>query len=113
MTDEKVAINYGKQLNDRHINHGQVIINHQFGIKGWQLTLYQHTRKPVENELQIIHSRNNHWITASTVLSIPDVYYSLFDNVDADTTMNCLASHISNFRKCQSNRAVMTVACLQ
>ena len=54
-----------------------------------QLTLYQHTRKPVENELQIIHSRNNHWITASTVLSTPscvDVYDSLFDNVDADTT---------------------------
>jgi len=51
--------------------------------------LYQHTRKPVENELQIIHSRNNHWITASTVLSTPgciDVYDSVFDDVDADTT---------------------------
>ena len=65
MTDEKVAINYSKQLNDRHINHAQVIIKNQFGIKGLQLTLYQHTRKLVENELQIIHSRSNHWITAS------------------------------------------------
>ena len=34
MTDEKVAINYGRQLNDRHINHVQVIIKHQFGMKG-------------------------------------------------------------------------------
>jgi len=34
MTDEKVAINYGKQLNDRHTYHAQVIIKHQFEIKG-------------------------------------------------------------------------------
>ena len=35
--------------------------------------------------LNMIHSRNNHWITASTIFSSPgsvDVYNSLFDDVD-------------------------------
>ena len=49
----KVAINYGKQLNDRHINHVQVTIKNQIGIKGLQLTLYQHTGKLVENRLRM------------------------------------------------------------
>jgi len=40
---------------------------------------------PSENELQIIHCRSNHWITASTIFSSTgcvDVYDSLFDEVD-------------------------------
>ena len=87
--EERVAINYGKQLNDRHINHAQAIIRSQFGINGLQLTLHQYTRKPAKNDLQIIHSRNNHWITVSTILSMPgcvNVYDSLFDDTDADTS---------------------------
>ena len=82
---ERDMINYGKQLNDRHINYAQTVIRSQFSIKGMQLTLYQHTKKPPENELQIIHCSSNHWITASTMFSSPgsvDVYDSLFDNVD-------------------------------
>ena len=46
--------------------------------------MYHHTRKPPENELQIIHSRRNHWITASTIFSSADnvdVYDSLYDDV--------------------------------
>jgi len=65
MTDKKVVINYGKQLNNRHINHAQVIIKHQFGMEG---LLYQHTRKPVENKLQIIHSRSPHLATLTFMI---------------------------------------------
>ena len=41
---ERDMINYGKQLNDRHINPALAIIWSQFSIKGMQLTLYQHTK---------------------------------------------------------------------
>ena len=54
------------------------------------MTLYQHTRKPPVNKLQIVHSRNNHWLTASTIMSTcshmhVNVYDSLYDNLDAET----------------------------
>ena len=87
-TQERDQINYGKQLTDKHINHAQNIIKCQFCIEGLQLTLYQHTKKPPANKLQIIHSRNNHWLTASTIMSISnhvDVYDSLYDYLDAET----------------------------
>jgi len=85
-TAERDMINYGRQLNDKHINYAQTVMQSQFSIKGMQLTLYQHTRKPPENELQIVHSRSNHWITASTIFASPgsiDVYDSLYDGVDS------------------------------
>jgi len=85
-TAERDIINYGKQLNDKHINYAQAVIQSQFSIKGMQLTLYQHTRKPSENELQIVHARGNHWITASTIFASPgciNVYDSLYDEVDS------------------------------
>ena len=79
MTDEEVAINYGKQLNDEV---------------------------------------RNHWITASTILSIPGcigVHNFLFDDVDADTTkllLELFGKSQSNCRKCRSNKVAITVACL-
>ena len=87
-TLERDQINYGKQLTDKHINHAQNIIKSQFCIERLQLTLYQHTRKPPANKLQIIHSRNNHWLTASIIMSMSshvDVYDSLHDHLDADS----------------------------
>ena len=87
-TLERDQISYGKQLTDKHINRAQNIIKSQFYIEGLQLTLYQHTRKPPANKLQIIHSRNNHWLTPSTIMSTSshiDVYDSLYDRLDADT----------------------------
>ena len=70
-TFHRDEINYGRELNDQHINYAQNIIKSQFGIEGLQLTLYQNSQKPLTNQLQIIHSRKNHWITASTILSKP------------------------------------------
>jgi len=86
MTDDKVVIKYGKQLNDRHINHAQVIIKHQFGMKGLQLTLYQHTRKLVENKLQIIHSRNKFTGYQQALLCPHLATLTFIDDVDADNT---------------------------
>jgi len=65
-------INYGQQLDDKHVYYAQTI---QFSIKGMQLTLYQHTKKPPEN-----------WASFQEALfSFPgsvNVYDSLFDDVD-------------------------------
>ena len=43
---------------------------------------------PTVNQLQIVHTRGNHWIVASTILSSPGivtVYDTLYDTVDSDT----------------------------
>ena len=52
----------------------------QFHING-----LQSSRKITCNKLQVIHSRGNHWIVASTILSdagCVDVYDSLYDSLD-------------------------------
>ena len=71
-----------------YINHAQGIIRNQYALKGLQCTLLQKTRQPPLNELQIIHCRGNHWIVASTILSVKNyvnVYDSLYDSIDEDT----------------------------
>lgn len=53
-----------------------------------QSTLLQVTSTPRINELQIVHVRGNHWITASTILSkrnAVNVYDSLYDSVDEES----------------------------
>ena len=87
-TVHRDEINYDRQLNDQHITYAQNTIKSQFGIEGLQLTLYQNSRKPLTNQQQIIHSRENHWITGSTILSKPgyiDVYDSLYDSLDTES----------------------------
>ena len=87
-TFHRDVISYGRELNDQCINYAQNMIKSQFGIEGLQLTLYQNSRKLLTNQLQIIHSRKNHWITASTIMSQPgyiDVYDSLYDSLDTES----------------------------
>ena len=75
----------GFQLNDKHINYAQTILKYQFSIKGLQSTLLQASSTPRVNQLQIVHVRGNHWITASTILSKPNavsIYDSLYDSLD-------------------------------
>ena len=62
----------GFQLNDKHINYALTILKCQFSIKGLQSTLLQASSTPRVNELQIVHVRGTHWITASTILSKPN-----------------------------------------
>jgi len=62
-------IDAGGRLNDQHMNYAQAMIKSQFSLEGLQCTLFQTTQQPLQNELQIILSRGNHWIVASTLLS--------------------------------------------
>ena len=60
-------------------------------LNGLISTLLQEKRntcKPMRNQLQIIHSRDDHWIVASTVLSKSDkvhVYDSAYSTIDERT----------------------------
>ena len=66
----RAQIDQGDRLHDQHINHAQSIIRNQYALKGLHCTLLQKTRQLPLNELQIIHCRGNHWIVASTILSV-------------------------------------------
>ena len=84
-TSQREEIDHGERLKDYHINFAQEIIRSQFQINGLQSTLLQSSRKITCNKLQVIHSRGNHWIVASTILSdagCVDVYDSLYDSLD-------------------------------
>jgi len=81
-------IDAGGRLNDQHMNYAQAMIKSQFSLEGLQCMLFQTTQQPLQNELQIVHSRGNHWIVASTLLSEKghvNAYNSLYDSVDEDT----------------------------
>ena len=85
---QRQEIERGDWLDDYHINFAQNLIKIQFNIEGLQSTLLQKSCKPTVNQLQIIHTRGNHWIVASTILSSPavvTVYDTLYDTVDGDT----------------------------
>ena len=85
---DREEIDSGSRLNDRHINHAQAMIKSQFSLEGLQCTLFQNSRQPPRNDVQIIHSRGNHWIVVSSLLSERghvNVYDSLYDSVDEDT----------------------------
>ena len=63
----------GEKLNDRHIDVAQGFLKQQFpGISGLQSPLLQKKKQPkadCQQQIQIIHSRGNHWIVASMVLA--------------------------------------------
>ena len=97
MTDRYNIVS-GAQLTDRHIDFSQLILKEQFqSIHGFQSTLLLANKPaPVTNKtncLQIMHCRNNHWITVSTIgcttTNTVHVYDSLYFSVD-NVTMNLL-----------------------
>ena len=67
---ETETISCGGKL-DLHINYAQQLLKEQFpNLNGLQSTLFQskkQARGTVKNQLQVIHSREDHWIVASTV----------------------------------------------
>ena len=88
-TDKDTLIN-GLELNDKHMTYAQMLLHQQFPhIIGLQSTLLQQKKPSCPLELQIIHSRNNHWIVCSTINSLPwqvDIYDTLFKSLDHNTT---------------------------
>ena len=73
---DKEHILAGEKLNDHHINMAQSLLKRQFSeITGLKSTLLQATKQCKEDnklKVQIVHSRGDHWIVASTVLAAVD-----------------------------------------
>ena len=71
--EELLRICTGAKLTDLSINMAQKMLKKQFPkLNGLISTLVQEkkfTYKPTKNQLQIIHSRDDHWIVASSALS--------------------------------------------
>ena len=63
------VLHNGRSLNDNNINFAQSLLKYQFpcldGLKSSQLQRKQ--QKKIQHGLQVIHSRGNHWIVASTL----------------------------------------------
>lgn len=68
--EELIRIRTGVKLSDLSINAVQKMLREQFPkLNGLISTLLQekNTTKPMRNQLQIIHSHEDHWIVASSV----------------------------------------------
>ena len=82
----------GDFLNNKHINFAQTILKRQFPNLGGlvstlQLSARRVTLIGITNVVQIIHTRGNHWIVASTVASKGRVHIfdTLYTTVDQQT----------------------------
>ena len=82
----------GDKLTDYSINCACNLLKQQFTkVKGLHLTLYQrkkHNGKFVKDNIEIIYSRDSHWIVATTMMCKNDevlVYDSVFNFLDDDT----------------------------
>ena len=98
--DDKLIIENGQKLSDRHINFAQAILRAQFPqCEGLQNTLLQDRLrwKATSNVVQIIHVRSDHWVVISN-LFCPNgnvrVYDTVFNDID-DSTMSLLNSMFS------------------
>ena len=96
----------GEMLSDIPINVAQRLLKKQFPyLTGLQPTVYQQKNQiaggtMVENQLQIIHSRGNHWIVASSVGCIEgtvNIYDSLYTSLD-ETVVSSLFHARTNMR---------------
>lgn len=88
-TDNELIL-AGEKLNDLHINMVQRLLKRQFSeITGLKPILLQ-TKKQLKvlQHIQIIRSRGDHWIVASTVFAASDevkVYDSVYHTLDQTT----------------------------
>ena len=91
---DKNALCEGAMQSDKHINFATCLLKMQFPLmEALESTLHQ--QKKVSNTssriccgIQVIYSRGNQWISASSVNCKEDevvVYDSLYDSIDADT----------------------------
>lgn len=94
ITDQDLIIQ-GKRLNDKHLNFAQAILKKQCAhLNGLYSTLLLFRMKEVfsncKDVIQMIHTRENHWIVASTVGCCAQevrIYDSLFTSVDCNTSL--------------------------
>ena len=91
--EELDRISGGDMLTDYSMNCACNLLKQQFTkIKGLHLTLYQRKKrnsKFVKDNLEINHSRGNHWIVATSMMHRNSdevlVYDSMYDSLDGDT----------------------------
>ena len=92
---ETESILNGEKLTDLHVHLAQQLLKQQFPhINGLQPTVLQTkkslgVRKPFPNQLQVIHSRGDHWILASNIScrnSVLNVYDSVYRSTDEATS---------------------------
>ncbi len=74
-------------LNDRHINFAQRLLRSQFpDAQGLGHTLLQQRKtRQIEQGLQIVFDRGNHWIVASNMDGTVKVYDSIYTYIDGNT----------------------------
>ena len=90
-TTDKERILSGKKLNDLHINLAQTMLRQQFSeLAGLKSTLLQTRKHPREEkeQIQIVHSRGDHWIVASSIHAAGTevlVYDSVYQTLDSTT----------------------------
>ena len=90
---DKDKISKGEMLDDLVINSVQILLKKQFpNLLGLQSTLLQSSdqggMKENHSQVQVIHSRGNHWIVASTIhaeCGVVQVYDSIYSTVDDET----------------------------
>ena len=92
MEADRNVITSGEQLTDNHINFSQLVLKKQFDkLLGLQSTVLLSKLKallPSTGALQVIHSRGNHWIVASTIGCSSGevmVFNSLYSSIDQTT----------------------------
>ena len=90
--NDRDSIIRGERLNDMVINVAQKLLKSNFSkLKGFQSTLLQNKKCSSAfelNKVQIIHSRGDHWIVATTVRCdqhFVKVFDSIYDSVDDGT----------------------------
>ena len=91
--DEKVIIESGGMLSDKHMNFAQRLLKSQFPeTQGLDSTLLQHKLKlnSCQSVVQILHSRTNHWIVVSNLPAAEAdgkmfVYDSIYTDIDDQT----------------------------
>jgi len=105
---DKVQLCSGKWLSDKHVNFAQSLLKKQFPqVNGLKSTLLLHkTQDKIKEGVQIIHSRGNHWIVASTLGcsgSVVKIFDSLYETMDKDT-QSTIRTHLRRFL-CQDSRS--------
>ena len=112
-------INGGEKLTDLSMNLAQQLINNQFpAINGLQSTLLQNKPRigaaPMD-QLQIIHSRGDHWIVASTVgsngdeVQVCDSVYNTLDQTTLGVIANLFHSSTVKMVMCQRRRRLWII----
>ena len=108
---EFVKIRTGEKLSDLSIDFAQGLLKKKFpGVNGLQSNLYQYKLRPSvppKDQLQLIHSRGDHWIVASTIgcssdkVLVYDSVYSTLDNATLDVIANLFRSSTVKMLECQ------------